>query len=109
MNDDTLALRLYAAYLDIAAERIPEFCLMAFPDRTIADWGRVADEALGVRQPRPIAPARPAEKPKRSAGRPKRATITCEPIWCAQCDRRVPVPQIKLCGSQFCSAKAVLP
>ena len=115
---DAFALRLYAAYVDIAEERIPEFNRMRFPERTMADWRRVADEALGVREPKHIVPikaAEPAPAPvvpistKRLPGRPPRAIINVEPIWCGQCDRRVPVPQVKLCQSQFCSAKGLLP
>ena len=105
---DAFALRLYAAYLDIAAERLPEFNRMRFPDRTLADWQRVADEALVVREPKRIELVKPAEPVKRTVGRPQRATIMVEPIWCGQCDRRVPVPQVKLCESRFCSAKGLL-
>lgn len=110
---DALALRLYAAYVDIAEERIPEFTRMRFPDRTMADWRRVADEALGRREPKrivplkskpivPVAPFRPTADRLRASQRAEPKAVAAEPLWCAQCDRRVSVANAQSCQSQFC-------
>lgn len=83
------------------------------------EWRRVADEALGVREPKVIelrkvrAPELEALPPAIKLAplpAPRKAVpvlIPSEPIWCGQCDRRVPAAQVAACKSQFCKVKAM--
>ena len=116
---DRAALRLYAAYLDISADRLPWMFKQRYPLATLENWRRVADEAAGVRVPRiePPRPPRAAPKPKVIPAKTQQSRGTVEivapalpavsaKVFCEQCDRLVDQTKAATCASRFCKAKA---
>lgn len=128
---ERFALRLYAAFLDVSEERLPELFKSRFSDSTIAQWCRVAEVALGLRTLRseaeearigraerelaeaakarrdatPCVADKPASPSRKARTTPPASIARNEPVWCGQCEQRVAPTKAEACGSRFCKAK----